>query len=60
MMTSQSLKFVDSSKTQKHKYLDNGTLLFSSNKKKFMNYLLYSLVKNSFLSESPVTFCVTS
>ena len=33
MMTSQILKFVDFTKTQKSKYLENKALFFSSNEK---------------------------
>ena len=37
MMTSQILKFVDFTKTQKYRYLENETL-FSLQMKKFINY----------------------
>ena len=39
MMTSQILKFVDFTKIQKSRYLDNGTL-FLLQIKKFVNYTL--------------------
>ena len=40
MMTSQILKSVDFTKTQKSRYLENGTLLFfkKKKKKKLINY----------------------
>ena len=54
MMTSQILKSVDFTKTQKSRYLENKTLFFLQ-VKKFIDYtsgLLYN--KNSFVAE--VTF----
>ena len=39
MMTSQILKFVDFTKTQKPRYLENEALLFHQIKK-FINYIL--------------------
>ena len=55
MMTSQILKFVDFTKTQKSRYLENETLFFLQIKK-FINYTLRATlwVKNTYVAE--VTF----
>ena len=51
-MTSQILKFADSWKTQKSKYLENEMQFFPV-VKKFINYTLRAILstKNSFLAE---------
>ena len=38
MMMSQILKFLDFTRTQKSKYLENETLFFNTSNKKFINY----------------------
>ena len=53
MMTSQILKSVDFTKTQKSKNLENETLFFLQIKK-LINYKGYFIAKNSFVTE--VTF----
>ena len=53
-MTSQILKFVNSPKTQKTKYLKNKTLSVQIKKNNLLNIKGYDLAKNSFLAE--VTF----
>ena len=55
MIPSHILKFVDFTKTQKSKYLENETLFFLQ-KKKFINYSSRVTLwqKNSFMAE--VTF----
>ena len=52
MMTSQILKFVDFSKTQKFRYLENETIFFLQIKK-FINYTLRAALwqKNTFAVE---------
>ena len=52
MMTSQTLKSVDFTKTQKSRYLENET--FSCQIKKFINHKSYFMARNSFVTE--VTF----
>ena len=52
MMTSQILKFVDFSKTQKSKYLESGALFFLQiTKDHLLHIKVYFVAKNSFLAE---------
>ena len=53
MMTSQILKYVDFTKTQKSKNLENETLFFLQIKK-FINYTSSAILWHSFVAE--VTF----
>ena len=55
MITSHTLKFIDSPKTYKSKYLENKTLFFSSDKKIYSSHIKgYNMTKDSFPAE--VTF----
>ena len=49
MLTSQILKFLDSPKTQKSKYLKN-KILFFFKENKIMHYKCKATAKNNFLS----------
>ena len=54
MMTSQILKSVDFTKTQKSRYLENETLFFFKKKNSLIAHLDYFTAKSRFLAE--VTF----
>ena len=54
MMTSQTSKFVDFTKTQKSRYIENETLFFLQIKK-FINYTSRATLrqKNTLVAEAP-------
>ena len=56
-MTSQILKFKDSSKTQKTKYLEKKTIFFLQIKKNYSLYIKsYNIAKKNFIAEVTVKF----